>query len=181
MCRLLTELAVKQISNYVGYVVALGIAMALHGCHEAPLPPSVPGDLDWIGEPVGPIEVIEAAGLLDGGTKVCGLRDGRGKEYWFVVTPFSFEGERPVPTNRLVLFKSNPWEKVGRWDDRARTAELRSPEEAFVRNALRLAIADFPEQRPDEPPEYQLRREYLIIMLKRLDTLGLTEGEGDAC
>jgi hypothetical protein len=160
-------------------VFAMGLLLVMLACRQAPPATSVLNDVDWTGEPVGPIEVMEATGLLDGGTKIGGLRDGRGKEYWFAITPFSFEGERPLPTNRLLLFKSDPWEKEGRWDSRARVAELHSPEENFVRQALELAISTFPKHQADEGSETTKHRSYLKILRKRLDTLGKSENEVD--
>ena len=34
-----------------------------------------------IDEPLGPMDVLEAGGMLDGGTKIGALRDSKGDEY----------------------------------------------------------------------------------------------------
>ena len=42
-----------------------------------------------LNEPAGPMEVIEAGCLFDGGTQFASLRDARGQEYSFAITPYS--------------------------------------------------------------------------------------------
>jgi hypothetical protein len=116
-------------------------------------PPSLP-----VPEPIAPVELVEAFGLMDGGTKIVRLRDAAGNKFAFCLTHFEdVHGKHRDINNRLFVDAMPP---------RGRMIELHSVEETRLRQALSLALENQTIHPSSDAPNLDDREEWNVAYAK---------------